>query len=220
MVFKENLTSKCLQKESLKILNKLKKKKILEIGCGDGNISNFLIKNQNKNSHSFYLSDISKKAVDSAKKKIKNKKVTFKVGGWLDPWLNQKYKFDIIISDVSSINDTVANLSPWYKGVVCDSGENGLQNIINIIDKLDYISKKGSIFILPFISLCNTQKLDNLLTKKFKVKYSEKIIWPLPPFFEKNLKLMNKLKNKNNIFFTKNFNFYTAYTRVAICKIN
>ena len=69
MVFKENLTSKCLQKESLKILNKLKKKKILEIGCGDGNISNFLIKNQNKNSHSFYLSDISKKAVDSAKKK-------------------------------------------------------------------------------------------------------------------------------------------------------
>ena len=44
-VFKENLTSKILQKEGLKILNKSKKNlNILELGCGNGNISKFLIK--------------------------------------------------------------------------------------------------------------------------------------------------------------------------------
>ena len=221
MIFEENLTSKCLQKEALKVLKRFKtQKKILEIGCGNGNISDFLIKNQKKINHSFHLSDISSKAIKAAEEKIKYDKTIFKVGGWLKPWLNQQYKFDIIISDVSSINDTVANLSPWYKGVVCNSGESGLKNIENILDNIHFVSKKNSIFILPFISLCNTQKLEILLKKKFKVEYSEKILWPLPPFFKKNLTLMKKLKAKKYIYFTKNFNIYTAYTRVAICKIN
>ena len=69
-VFKENLTSKLLQKESLRILKDSKNLKICEIGCGDGNISNFLIKNM-KYDNFFYLSDISNLAIKRAKKKIK-----------------------------------------------------------------------------------------------------------------------------------------------------
>tara|TARA_B100000787_G_scaffold170284_1_gene165680 strand:+ start:802 stop:1467 length:666 start_codon:yes stop_codon:yes gene_type:complete len=219
MIFQENLTSKCLQKESHKILKRFKNsKKILEVGCGDGNISNFLIKNHKKMNNFFHLSDISKQAINIAKKKLKYKKTIFKVGAWLDPWLKQNEKFDVIISDVSSINDTVANLSPWYNGIACDSGEDGLRNIKKILMDIDSILKKNSIFILPIISLCNTQKLNSFLIKKFNVRYSEKLIWPLPPFFIENLKIMKKLKNKKNISFNRNFNIYTAYTRVAICK--
>ena len=36
-------------------------------------------------------------------------------------------KYDLIISDVSSIS-YVAEKSEWYKGVVCDSGKDGLKN--------------------------------------------------------------------------------------------
>ena len=72
-VFKENLTSKILQKEGLKILNKSKKNlNILELGCGNGNISKFLIKNCEKKNHKYFLSDISTDAIKAAKKiKIK-----------------------------------------------------------------------------------------------------------------------------------------------------
>ena len=66
-VFKENLTSKLLQKQSLKILKNSKNLKICEIGCGDGNISNFLIKNMNYDNY-FYLSDVSSQAIKHAKK--------------------------------------------------------------------------------------------------------------------------------------------------------
>ena len=68
-IFKENLTSKILQQKSSSIINKYKKKiDILEIGCGDGNITSFVINNR-KIDHNFYLSDISISAVNAAKKK-------------------------------------------------------------------------------------------------------------------------------------------------------
>ncbi len=42
-IFKENLTSKILQEISSKIINKSKRSlSILEVGCGNGNITKFL----------------------------------------------------------------------------------------------------------------------------------------------------------------------------------
>ena len=56
-IFKENLTSKLLQEASIKIVNKHNSiLKILELGCGDGNISKYLFKNQKKKI--FYLQAI------------------------------------------------------------------------------------------------------------------------------------------------------------------
>ena len=163
-IFRENLTSKILQQKSSLIINKYKKEiDILEIGCGDGNITNFAI-NKRKIDHNFYLSDISNYAVSAAKKKIKYKKCKFKSGKWLDPWKDKK--FDIIISDVSSINDFIANKSPWYKGVICNSGTDGLRNIEKIISNIENNLKKNGKFILPMISLSNEKKLIKLLKKK------------------------------------------------------
>ena len=46
-IFKENLTSKILQENSLMVLNSFNvEKKVLEIGCGNGNITKHLLKNQ------------------------------------------------------------------------------------------------------------------------------------------------------------------------------
>ena len=215
-VFKENLTSKLLQSQSLKILKKFKNLKICEIGCGNGNISNFLIKNINYENY-FYLSDISNLAIKRAKKKIKYDKIEFKTGDLFKPWLNKK--FDIVISDVSSLNQSVAEKSPWYQGVDSNCGEDGLKNVKKIIKKLNHYLKKDGIFIIPMISLSDTNKLRSLLNLNFNsFKETNRVYWPLPNFFQKNIKIFDKLLEKNLIHFEKKFGQYIAYTSVAICK--
>jgi methylase of polypeptide subunit release factors len=215
-IFKENLTSKLLQLESLKILKNKKNKKICEIGCGNGNISNFLIK-KIKYDNFFYLSDISQKAIQIAKKKIKNDKVFFKHGDLFKPW--KKEKFDIIISDVSSINQIVADKSPWYKDIVSNSGKDGLKNVKKIIKCLKNNLKPNGILILPLISLSNVTLLKKILNTKFKfVNESKKSYWPLPNFFKKNIKIFKMMKKQKVITYLKKYNIYIAYTSVAICK--
>ena len=166
-VFKKNLTSKLLKETSLKIIDKQKYPlKILELGCGDGNISKYLASNE-KRENIFFASDISKKAIRIAKKNYE-KKIDFRTGNLFVPW--RKKKFNIIISDVSSINDKVAFFSRWYKNIVCHSGTDGLRNIKNILINIDKYSEKKVIFILPIISLCNVSSLKILLRKKFLYK--------------------------------------------------
>lgn len=216
-VFKENLTSKLLQETSIKVLNKNNSvSKILELGCGDGNISKYLQKNQRKK-NIFCASDISSIAIKKAKKNC-GKNINFKTGDLFDPWKGNK--FNIIISDVSSINDQVAHLSPWYKNVRCSSGQDGLKNVKKIIVNIEKYTKKNSVFIIPVISLSNTSKLLSLLNKKFKkVTLTKTTKWPLPPFFSKNIKKFTILKKQKNIEFDEKFGIYIAYTRVAICKL-
>ena len=216
-VFKENLTSKLLQETSIKVLNKNKSiLEILELGCGDGNISKYLHKKQRKK-NIFYASDISNIAIKQAKKNC-NENIKFKTGNLFNPW--KGFRFNIIISDVSSINDEVARLSPWYKNVRCSSGEDGLKNVKKIILNIEKYTKKNSLFIIPIISLCNTSRLIKLLKKKFKkVSLTKKTEWPLPPFFSKNIKKFKFLKKQKNIEFEEKFGIYVAYTRVAICKL-
>ena len=216
-IFKENLTSKLLQEASIKIVNKQNSiSKILELGCGDGNISKYLLKNQ-KRKHILFASDISKKAIKIAKQKFEQK-INFKTGDLFSPWKDQK--FNIIISDVSSINDQVAFLSPWYKNIKCSCGEDGLNNIKNILANIDKHAEKNCLFILPIISLCNTSKLFNLLKKKFKkVLSTKKKEWPLPKFFQKNIRQFKILKKQKKIEFREKFGVCIAYTRVAICKL-
>ena len=77
-VFKENLTSQLIKENVLKIINKKKiTLKILELGCGDGNISKFLIQKQRKEKkNKFFASDISKEAISTAKKNLQKKLIS------------------------------------------------------------------------------------------------------------------------------------------------
>ena len=68
-VFKKNLTSKIISDTLINLTKNSKKSfKILEIGCGDGNISREAIMIDKKYKHTFHLSDISKEAMEIAKK--------------------------------------------------------------------------------------------------------------------------------------------------------
>ena len=217
-VFKENLTSKILQIDVLKLISSSKKKlNILEMGCGNGNISKFLIENQTIIKHNYFLSDISSQAIKSAKKNINYDKSVFKVGPFYESWNN--YKFDLIISDVSSIADDVAIHSDWYKGVTCDSGKDGLKNIELIINQTkEFLNKEGRL-IFPIISLCNVKKLKKITSKNFiKIKYTKKKMWPLPKFFSNKIDIFLKLKKNNLIEYDEKFGIFIAYTHTAICQ--
>ena len=48
-IFKENLTSKLLQENSIKVLNLKNNNYVLELGCGNGNITKYLIEHQKYN---------------------------------------------------------------------------------------------------------------------------------------------------------------------------
>jgi 16S rRNA (guanine1207-N2)-methyltransferase len=218
-VFKPNLTSDLIKIEAQKILSKKKiKLKILEIGCGDGNISKFLIEKQKKIKHDFFLSDISLSAVNAAKKNINNKNIIIKKGNLYKPWKNQK--FDIIISDVSSISEDVSKKSDWYNSILNKSGKDGLKNILDIMKKTHIYLNKNGIFIFPIISLSNIKKLEKTCPKIFSnFKKTKKVFWPLPFFFKKNIKKFQELMENKYIYFENKYGMYIAFTQVGICKI-
>ena len=218
-VFKENLTSRLLQDKSLNLLNSTSRapKNVLELGCGDGNITQFLINNQIIENN-YYCSDISEEAVNLAKKNIKYSKLIFKQGSIFKPWKTVNIKFDIIISDVSSISEPVAKKSPWYDGITSDCDLDGIKNLKLIIKDLNKFINKDGFFIIPIISLCNLEKLYSILKENFiDISYSEKVNWPLPDFFKKNITDFQSLIDLNNINVEYKFGTYLAFTCIATC---
>ena len=217
-VFKKNLTSKIISNALINFTTNSKKRlKILEIGCGDGNISREAMIIDETYKHEFHLSDISKEAIEIVKKRIKRKKVIIKRGSLFDPW--KDYTFDIIISDVSSISDEIAKYSGWYKGVKNDAGLDGLKNIKAIFKNVRRLMNKDGVFIFPIISLCNVSELKKLAKKKFRlINFTKKVYWPLPKFFNIRKNKFEKLKKQRLINYDDKYGLSIAYTYIAICK--
>ena len=105
------------------------------------------------------------------KKKISYNNTIFKVGSLLSPWKNQK--FDLVISDISSLSQPVADKSSWYKGVVSNCGIDGLKNLNKLFSQINKNLKPSGILIIPIISLSNTIKLKKILKKN--LNFSKKV---------------------------------------------
>ena len=152
---------------------------------------------------------------------LKLRKAGFKISGPLvsdSIFINNYKKFDVIISDVSSINDFIAKESDWYDGVVCDSGDDGLKNIFKILSSIEKNLKKNGHFILPIISLSNEKELIRLLKRRFKkISFSKKVYWPLSDFFKKKINRYKKLKEESKINFEEKFGVFLAYSYSAEC---
>lgn len=216
-VFKENLTSRILQDTAIKLVKSEPSiTSILEIGCGDANISQAIWKSNQK--LNFFCSDISEEAINKGKKNLQNiKNFNFKVGNLFEPW--QGKKFDLIISDVPSISNQIAKDSDWYKGVMYNTGLNGLKTIELVLQDVLNFLNKGGFFLLPIISLCDVINLKENLEKQFThVEYCKEIRWPLPTFFQNNIKYYENLKKKKIIDISESFGILTAFTYAAVCK--
>lgn len=215
-IFKRNLTSEILEREAIDILaNQERSINVLEIGCGDGNISLNLVKEFPQNS--YHASDISLESILVAKDADPLKRINFQVSNGLDVWLGNR--FDLIICDIASINQDIAELSDWYDGISCETGIDGLDLVIPIIQKIKQTLSVSGYLIMPIISLSNISKHKEALHEVFdEVTYSKEIEWPLPKTLVKAM-IEDCISFNSESISTKNkFDLIIASTRSAICR--
>lgn len=224
----KNLSEKFIYKNTFKptyttysiidILNKinLKKKNILDLGCGSGIITATISNIKNKSN--YFLSDLSNSAIKSATLNLNSQKISFviKEGSCFDPW--KKKKFDIIINDVSGVSKKISNISPWFKKIPTDQSDNGNFLLKKILKDGVKHMKKDSLFITPIISLSKVNESLRYITKYYKIINKKKFEWPLPTKMLKHEKLLRKFKSKNIIDFDFKFGAIICYTLVLVLK--
>ena len=215
-VFTPTGTSDLLIDASSKIVRP--KKKILDLGCGNGIIGISISKILSKKTKIFF-SDISKAACRNTLSNCKRFGVSYeiKIGNALSPWKN--HKFDYIISDIAAIADEVANIPPWYKNCVNNAGADGTKNVIEFLKNANSHLNKNGVIIFPIISLSKKKKIISILKKKFKkIKMIKSKEWPLPKSMHKNINLLNRLKKKKVIYFESKYGIFTFSTEIFYAK--
>jgi SAM-dependent methyltransferase len=192
---------------------------ILEVGCGSGWITEQIAGKIQISDLSFFLSDLSKEAVDVARKKLQNSvpNAVFRVGSGLKPWTDSQ--FDLIINDVAGISDAIAEISPWYIGVPCDAGDDGLANTREILNDVNNQLKIEGTYVAPVISLANAAEHRKLLEGVFSsVTYVNRVWWPIPEEVLHHAKTLDDMERCFGIETQVKYGKRLAYTEVAICE--
>ena len=194
----------------------LKKKKILDLGCGSGIITASIFKK--KNDSSYYLSDLSKYAVQSATKNLQTQNIKFfiKEGSCFDPWKDKK--FDLIINDVSGVSKKISSISPWFKKIPTDKSDNGNFLLKKVLTDSKKHMKKNSLLFTPVISLSKVSESISYIKKRFKIIDQKKFSWPLPKSMKKYEKLLKNFKSRNIIDYEFKFGSIICYTLVLVLK--
>ncbi len=218
-IFTNNLTSRLLLKSALECLDQ-PRARILEIGCGSGYISAELIASGKCDGKESYLSDVSTEAVEFAIKKLNNlvPPQNFRVGRCLDPW--DEEKFDLIISDVAGISNSIAEISSWYQGVEFEAGEDGLTNTLEVVREAKKNLNSSGILIFPILSLTDRTKLRQELNIAFpKWHESKETKWPLPDDIAVRSELLQRLSSDGNISVEHKYGQLLASTSIAVCHL-
>ena len=211
-VFKPNLTTELLIKAvSSKIMST---SKVLELGCGTG-IVGLALNAEGIISQPIYASDLSEAATNCSKSNFSKYGCDAEVrkGSLFDPWA--EYKFDVVVDDISGISEEVAKISPWFQGVPCQTGKNGTNLTIEIIEKASkYLTENGFLFF-PVLSLSDSKSILQVARENFKnierVAHKE---WPLPDELKSHIDTLKILRDEGSIDLNEKFGMFICYTDV------
>lgn len=190
--------------------------KLLDVGCGSG-VVGISLQQLGLVKGSLYVSDLSQKAVDCAEKNAKqyNCPVVAKCGPLFEPWKEEK--FDYIVDDVSGVSETVAKISPWFNHVPCDSGTDGTELIVQVIQEASrHLNPSGKLFF-PIISFSNVDKILKVAHQHFshveRLAHEE---WPLPREMNQHVVLLKELHEQGAIQITEKFGIILWFTDVYV----
>ena len=141
-----------------------------------------------------------------------------RIGSLFEPWVEEQ--FDIIVNDVSGISQEIAVVSPWFQGVPCDTGSNGLALVASIMSSAPHHLNKGGRFFFPVLSLSDVDLLLKQAADSFTtVEKISRQEWPLPFELMEHLPLLRKLANEGSIQLQERFGMVTCYTEIY-CAFN
>ena len=215
-IFQPNLTSQLSIQTALSEIQN--NSKVLDLGCGCGIIGIAVMKNfSNIN---MCCSDLDKKSIEITKNNFSqnNFKADIREGNLFEPW--DESKFDYIINDVSGISNLIAKKSPWFGDKVpCDTGEDGSDLAMSIIENASFFLNENGSIQIPLISFSNIKKIIKSAEEKFlEVKIAKSKDWFLPKEMENIKDTMYKLKSLNYINFEEKFGKIICTTSIAVCK--
>jgi release factor glutamine methyltransferase len=179
--------------------------KLLDLGCGIG-VTGLALSKLGLVKGALCASDLSQSAVECAKKNAAKYScdIVAKCGSVFEPW--QGEKFDYIVNDISGVAKAVAEISPWFTGVPCDAGFDGVALVTQVLNEApNYLNEGGKIFF-PVISLSNIDKIIAAAQDNFKtVRMLSRAEWPLPKEMYQHAALLRELREKNDISFSEKF---------------
>jgi len=187
---------------------------LLDLGCGTG-VVGIALHQQGLIKSPLYASDMSESAAHCARKNCDSYGCVAKIysGSLFNPWKDKK--FDVIVDDISGIAQGVAEVSPWFQGVPCDTGEDGTDLVVEILRTAPHHLKEGGCMFFPVLSLSNVDMLLKVAKENFatikKVGFHQ---WPLPEELKVHMPLLQKLKAEGLIELEERFGMVLCYTEV------
>ena len=183
---------------------------LLDLACGCGIVGNSL----SSEVDDIYASDISQEAVDYVSEKYPD--IEVKCGNLFDPW--ESMKFDYIVDDVSGVAEEIAKVSPWFDGVPCDSGKDGADLVVKVLEQAPkYLNENGKLFF-PIVSLSNVDRILDTANRLYKIELLSHTDFPLPKKMYKHIDLLKELK-KEGIQFQEKFGLIIFFTDIYMAKV-
>ena len=218
-VFSPNLTSELLVKSAIQETKTLvvdkDKYKLLDLGSGGCHVGVQVAKNLGLSQ--ICSSDLDVDTVEVAAHAAKESalKIDHRIGDLLMPWAGER--FDLIIDDVSGVSRPIAEISPWFQGVPCSSGECGTLLVQSVLQEANkYLADKGRI-IFPVISLSAGHKIVSTAKENFaNVKLIQRKEWPLPKSMLEFKDIFHEQKENENIFYREKFGMIVCYTEIYV----
>jgi len=190
--------------------------KVVDLGCGSGVVGLSLFK-AGKVDPPLYASDLSNEAVECVKQNAIacNCPVVARSGSLFEPW--QGEKFDYIVNDISGVAQEVAQLSDWFKNVLCNSGVDGTDLVVEVIKKApEHLNPQGRLFF-PIVSFSRKKKILETARNNFtEVECLAHQEWPLDKNMYQHIEVLKRLKERGHIEFVEKFGMVIWFTEVYV----
>tara|TARA_A100001015_G_scaffold236115_1_gene268147 strand:+ start:3039 stop:3755 length:717 start_codon:yes stop_codon:yes gene_type:complete len=186
---------------------------VLDLGCGIGVVGIALLKH--KIAMRLSASDLSADAVSFTQHNcnLNDLEVDTRISDIFSDWTNSK--FDIIANDISGIAEDVAKASSWFDNVPSNSGPDGTDHVIKVIQQANNHLKKNGILYFPVISLSNTNKIIETARNEFEtVTKLSSNSWFMPEALAHDIRFLEEQAAQFNIDYDEKFGKVICYTDI------